>query len=82
MVLESPYIDWNNSISILFYLPFLGAKAPLELARVTKYVRPYVRPYVRTSIPPCPILRASSPLGPILTQILPNSPNPSNIAQI
>ena len=42
-------------------------------------IRPSVRMYVR---PPSLILRASSPLGPILTQILPNSPNPSNMAQI
>merc|ERR1712074_529682 len=41
-----------------------------------------VRLSVRPSIPPCPILRALSPLGPILTHILPNSPNPSNMAQI
>ena len=40
-----------------------------------------VRTSVRTS-PPCPILRALSPSGPSLTLILPNSPNPSNMAQI
>ena len=43
-------------------------------------VRPYVRLYVRPS--PRPILRALSPLGPILTHILLNSLNPSNMAQI
>ena len=42
-----------------------------------------VRPSVRTSVRPSPpFLRASSPSGPILTQILLNSPNPSNMAQI
>ena len=46
-------------------------------------VRPSVRPSSRLSVhPPHPILRALSPLGPFLTQILPNSPNPSNMAQI
>ena len=43
-----------------------------------------VRTYVHMSVCPSPhpILRALSPLGPILTHILPNSPNPSNMAQI
>ena len=41
-------------------------------------IRPSVCPFVL----PYPILRSSSPLGPILTHILPNSPNPSNMAQI
>ena len=68
-----------------FYFPFFfsfWAAAP----KGTKSCRTQgesVRLYVRTSVrPPCRILRASSPSGPILTPILPNSPNPCNMAQI
>ena len=42
---------------------------------ICTYVRPKFRPFR-------PILRALSPLGLILTHILPNSPNPSNMAHI
>merc|ERR1712121_164927 len=79
-----PARDFGSRVSGLVFgqRPRRG-RSPVE-HRGNLSVRPSVRTSVRASIrtSPHPILRALSPLRPILTQILQNSPNPSNMAQI
>ena len=70
-----------RQVRFFFFLFVFWAAAP----KGTKSCRTQeesVHLSIRPSVPACPILRASSPSGPILTLILPNSPNPSNMTQI
>ena len=78
-------MNWQTRMELLFLFPFWAA-APkgtescrTEGESVRLFVRLSVCPYVH---PPLPHPQGLSPLGPILTQILPNSLNPSNMAQI